>query len=1035
MTGDGNTYIAPAPYTADAVQPEENPVNAFGDPRLLATAAPTAMTGWGPDAMGFDTLDSDGTVFHGFYGGMGTTWIKLHIPGPGSLPEDQIRNAWVQYIVYATNNETGEMDTGFHTDEAVSESGRLPDSHRLSREIDDLGTAGGTGHYFRVTENWMLPADANYFRLETVGGVTMIDSIDIDTMEGESLTSAITFMPASGTTFTDTLEVDATCPNLPSGAVMRYTTDGSEPVATSPSVPTPIVLSDTTTLKCRIFKDEIALSDVRSASYTREAGLSSPEFAPEDGTAFVNSLTVTLETPDSGCTLRFTTDGSEPDASSPAYSGPISISKTCTIKARSFRSGASPSETVSATYRCRLVKTEPSPGSSIATDGAIRITFAQSMDEQSVEAAFALLDGQSQAITGTFNWTGNTLEFTPDAPLVAGGTYSLTIGADAVDADGTPMGEALSLSFAAAVNPVIVCPAVADTYLLYSGMGGGSGYPNGTPSGEHILKVAAALVDARGLMRFDLSSLVYTDEDGTHAYQGSDVISAELQYFMTEATYSNEAMKLGPPAAAGTPMNGFLHALADDSYAYTEEGHDDALPVPDPMPLWDESTTGPGYVYQKTKPGYVNTVSMIPVTHETGPNSKGKVDVTPFVRGWLDGQFANHGMELRDEDDKSMPGSDIEDGYNWFIASHEDPVNGPKLVVTLKRERGLHVTGLRLNATPLQTTGLIRAAFEDVLEVETDATSGLVWKLHNPQGEILSTTSVPEDGALMLVLPEEQAGVHLLEGSDGTHSVRIEIGIANSGTDPVVTDPHHPLFLDESMTETRQEQIRSLCASVSESANPDGSATPVKSPIQRIEWEENGIRTHIGGIGGEDGTSMVIAAIPDATSGFDLTLSDSTDKTLCRISQDAGATSEAEPLLVTAVYRDLPVPGGASRIQEFYATTPDGQPATKVIASGLVLIIACDGEKVGADGFSSGSFHIFHADDAHALIESLQGSSPARIPTSDILTTGEDGFVKFRTDHLSAFGVAAGKPEYEPQPDPGNEPASLGGGCFIGSLR
>ena len=280
VTEDGNTYIAPAPYTADADQPG-NPENTFGDPRLLATAAPTAMTGWGPDAMGFDTLDSDGTVFHGFYGGMGTTWIKLHIPGPDSLPEDQIRNAWVQYIVYATNNETGEMDAGFHTDESLSESSRLPDSHRLSREIDDLGTAGGTGHYFRVTELWTLPADANYFRLETVGGVTMIDSVDIDTCQDVDLASAITVSPESGTFFDDTLEVNLTASTLPEGVVIRFTTDGTDPTGSSDVFTAAISLTQTTALKYGLFEDTTRLSEIRTAMYYK--GSTGPKPGPPPG--------------------------------------------------------------------------------------------------------------------------------------------------------------------------------------------------------------------------------------------------------------------------------------------------------------------------------------------------------------------------------------------------------------------------------------------------------------------------------------------------------------------------------------------------------------------------------------------------------------------------------------------------------------------------------------------------------------------------------------------------------------------------------
>lgn len=48
-----------------------------------------------------------------------------------------------------------------------------------------------------------------------------------------------------------------------------------------------------------------------------------------------------------GCTIRYTTDGSEPTASSPVYSGAVAVGGTVTIRARAFMDGRLPSDDAS----------------------------------------------------------------------------------------------------------------------------------------------------------------------------------------------------------------------------------------------------------------------------------------------------------------------------------------------------------------------------------------------------------------------------------------------------------------------------------------------------------------------------------------------------------------------------------------------------------------------------------------------------------------------------------------------------------------
>lgn len=78
--------------------------------------------------------------------------------------------------------------------------------------------------------------------------------------------------------------------------------------------------------------------------------LPAPTFSPAAMAFLTDSLDVTLACATAGATIRYTLDGSEPTSSSAAYSAPITINGTTTIKAKAFKSGYVASDTASATY-------------------------------------------------------------------------------------------------------------------------------------------------------------------------------------------------------------------------------------------------------------------------------------------------------------------------------------------------------------------------------------------------------------------------------------------------------------------------------------------------------------------------------------------------------------------------------------------------------------------------------------------------------------------------------------------------------------
>jgi PKD repeat protein len=92
-----------------------------------------------------------------------------------------------------------------------------------------------------------------------------------------------TFSSASGTTFTDSLDVEISCAT--SGASIYYTTDGSDPTDSSTSYTGSITLNKTTTFKAKAFKTGMEPSEVASATYT-SASSSVADFwaSPRTGT-------------------------------------------------------------------------------------------------------------------------------------------------------------------------------------------------------------------------------------------------------------------------------------------------------------------------------------------------------------------------------------------------------------------------------------------------------------------------------------------------------------------------------------------------------------------------------------------------------------------------------------------------------------------------------------------------------------------------------------------------------------------------------
>ena len=147
-----------------------------------------------------------------------------------------------------------------------------------------------------------------------------------------------------------------------------------------------------------------------------DASAAAPTFTPGGGT-YATPQSVTIATATSGASLRYTTDGSTPSATSgTVYTGPITIATTTTLKAIAYGPGLTDSAVASATYTigsATTVNVEAENGS--VTNSGTGTTVQT--DANTSGGKWISLDAEN---------TGSWMEFT--TPSIPAGTYSLRLG-------------------------------------------------------------------------------------------------------------------------------------------------------------------------------------------------------------------------------------------------------------------------------------------------------------------------------------------------------------------------------------------------------------------------------------------------------------------------------------------------------------------------------------------------------------------------------------------------------------------------------
>jgi len=145
-----------------------------------------------------------------------------------------------------------------------------------------------------------------------------------------------------------------------SGAVIYYTTDGNTPTVTSKKYTEPITLISDITIKAFTAAPGYIDSDIYTMAF-RIRGLSKTlePVANIDSSAVTYGTTVTLSSLTAGAKIYYTLDGSNPNAYSAVYTGPITITQAVTIKAYAVSKSLPDSDIV--TYKYTLRQSDLTP--------------------------------------------------------------------------------------------------------------------------------------------------------------------------------------------------------------------------------------------------------------------------------------------------------------------------------------------------------------------------------------------------------------------------------------------------------------------------------------------------------------------------------------------------------------------------------------------------------------------------------------------------------------------------------------------------
>src|SRR6185503_202530 len=277
-------------------------------------------------------------------------------------------------------------------------------------------------------------------------------------------------------------------------------------------------VTQTATIRAMATKSGMTDSGVASATYVIQLQVvATPVVSPAGGT-FTTSVTVTLTDSTPGATIHYTTDGSTPTAASTAYSGPISVTQSATVRAMATATGMADSGVASATYVIKVATPTFTPASGTYL-AAVSVTIADSTPGASI---YYTTDGSTPTTASTL-YTGAILvtqtrtiraigaasgRATSD---VASSTYTIKLAVPTFGLAGgtfnTPQTVSLSASAGASIYYTIDGSTPTTSSTLYTG-----------PVSVTQTRTIRAIAAASGMATSDVASATYTLQAATPTF-------------------------------------------------------------------------------------------------------------------------------------------------------------------------------------------------------------------------------------------------------------------------------------------------------------------------------------------------------------------------------------------------------------------------------------------------------------------------------------------------------------------------------------
>ena len=226
----------------------------------------------------------------------------------------------------------------------------------------------------------------------------------------------MTISPTSGY-FSETQTVTMASNLTEIGGKIYYTTNGNDPRDPNSGrieYKGELTIDATTTFKAVAFIGNL-YSVVVEKTYTKTPA--APEISPASCT-FSEPFQVTITAAESGATIYYTTDGSNPTDQSTQYTGPFTVSTTTTVKAKAYVDGVY-GATATATYTYSNV--QPSTGDFVLVTSADQLVAGNEYIILNASGTYALGELTNAGSPSNLKGIG-TQDFTLDNTTVSAGS-------------------------------------------------------------------------------------------------------------------------------------------------------------------------------------------------------------------------------------------------------------------------------------------------------------------------------------------------------------------------------------------------------------------------------------------------------------------------------------------------------------------------------------------------------------------------------------------------------------------------------------